>query len=132
MRWATLNALPKANNHVPEQISFLRSLPLIASLSRLANAVPCGMLHVVYRCVIDNILKRRAIPGVNGYTIDAQQSPPSEVHISLNSENTTSLQTYDDTRTCLPPSFFRFSLFSDDDAELLHSEISDVIFSEEQ
>ena len=132
VRWATLNELSKANNHVPEQISFLRSLPLIASLSRLANAVPCGMLHVVYRCIIDNILKRRAILGVNGYTIDAQQSPPSEVHISLNSENTTSPQTYDDTRTCLPSSFFRFSLFSDDDSELLHSEASDIIFSEEQ
>ena len=115
-------------------------------------------------------------------TTDAQQPPPSEVHISLNSENATSLQTYDDTRstlhrapvgqgppgpdwlaisfgfwsgralatgtawaglclnhhhhhdtrTCLPPSFFRFSLPSDDDSELLHSEIPDVIFSEEQ
>ena len=81
MRWATLGELSKANNHVPEQISFLRSLPLIASLSRLASAVTCGMLHVVYRYVIDNILKCRGILGVNGYTIDAQQSPPSEVHI---------------------------------------------------
>ena len=74
----------------------------------------------------------RSAVGVNGYTIDAQQSPPSEVHTSLNSENATSLQTYDDTRTYLPPSFLRFSLLSDDDSELLHSEISDVIFSEEQ
>ena len=94
VRWAILNELSKANNHVPEQISFLRSLPLIASLSRLANAVPCGMPHVVYRCAIDNILKRRGNLGVNGYTIDAQQAPPSEVHISLNSENTERLQTY--------------------------------------
>ena len=31
-----------------------------------------------------------------------------------------------------PPSFFRFSLFSDDDSELVHFEASDVIFAEEQ
>ena len=39
---------------------------------------------------------------------------------------------YDETSQCLPDSFFRFSLLSDEDSELLYTDISDVIVLEEQ
>ena len=69
VRFASLSELARASSFHQAQIDHLASLPQHAAMSRLANAVPAGMLFTVYACIIDQLLLRRGNLGANLFNI---------------------------------------------------------------
>ena len=69
VRFAPLSELARASSFHQAQIDHLASLPQHAAMSRLANAVPAGMLFTVYACIIDQLLLRRGNLGANLFNI---------------------------------------------------------------
>ena len=55
IRGLTFNEILRINHLAEEQDDFLRSVPEDQAYTYIANAVPSGMLHTVYKAVIDDL-----------------------------------------------------------------------------
>jgi hypothetical protein len=55
IRGLTFNEILRINHLAEEQDDFLRSIPEDQAYTYIANAVPSGMLHTVYKAVIDDL-----------------------------------------------------------------------------
>ena len=69
VRFASLSDLAQASSFHQAQVDHLASLPQHAAMSRLANAVPAGMLFTVHACIIDQLLLRKGNLGANLFHI---------------------------------------------------------------
>ena len=59
----------RASTLSPEQLEHLCTLPQHAAMSRLANAVPAGMLFTVYACIVDQLSLRDNDLGAHVFNI---------------------------------------------------------------
>ena len=103
VRFATLTELARASSLHQAQIDHLLTLPQHASMSRLANAVPAGMLCSVYCCLLEQLRLRKGQLGAHQFGVS--ENTDTEFHAVYNSMTETVLNA-----DFLPLSVYRHSL----------------------